>query len=73
MGRFTPPRDTAYLDQGYGRCVLCGDRLWPESFLVRYEGKLYCREHLAAKVPKEELDKVRFDFIGTDREEAADV
>ena len=69
MGRFTPPRRADYPDSAFGVCVLCGGRLWPEGFLVKKSGKLYCREHYQAKFLKEELDKVRLNL----KEEDADL
>jgi hypothetical protein len=65
MRSFIPPR-RGNLDQGWLRCVLCGGRLWPESHIVEYEGKKYCREHYEAKVRKEKLDDVEISFIGKD-------
>jgi hypothetical protein len=44
----------------WDHCVLCGDRLWPETMLGEYEGQKYCRAHLGAKLDSD-IDPESFD------------
>ena len=71
MRSFRPPR-RGNLDQGWIKCVLCGGRLWPESMIVNYEGKNYCRSHYEAKVPREKADAAEISFIGKDHDHIRD-
>lgn len=48
-------------NQAWDHCVLCGDRLWPESSLGEYEGKKYCTGHLTAKLANL-IDPSQFDL-----------
>jgi hypothetical protein len=71
MKNFRPPH-RGNLDQGWFKCVLCGGRLWPESMIVEHEGKKYCRQHYAAKVPREKKDAAEITFIGKDYDHIRD-
>ena len=62
---FRPPQRGEHLGEGFGKCRLCGGRLWPESLLVKDGGGLYCQEHYAAKFLREAEDDAWFDFRDT--------
>lgn len=71
MVRFVPPT-RGNLDQGWFKCCLCGGRLWPESMIVKHEGKDYCIPHYTAKVPREKKDEMDITFIGKDYDNVRD-
>lgn len=53
----------------WAKCVMCGGRLYPQSQLTRFEGKLYCTTHMQTK-GHYFSDQYTFDIGEGDRGEA---
>ena len=70
--RLEKPRHTSNLDEPWHSCVLCGtgatstatteyNRYYPQSMMVKYEGKWYCRVHFEYKFNKRFIDEAEIE------------